>query len=247
MNVPAAGKTNTVQYRSNRTNSDSRETGEAIRTISIKRVLSKLLLKSAGTAFLLVIPFWMLVRCSVYFYSTVGLPSGPAIGLSVIVTALVLVVYFWYARIRLGIRKLESFRAIRLSILVIFCFSTYLLVFISGSNVKISGLQGEYGELHPIVRLAVGTLILVDDNLIVTDMLRDPEDYAEMGLSGRRRSLHYRQPDGYAHAVDIRTIGHSWLRNSLLEKYFRIMGFNTLRHAGTADHLHVSLVNRLGS
>ena len=43
------------------------------------------------------------------------------------------------------------------------------------------------------------------------------------------------------HAVDLRTKGKSELRNKLVSWYFRMMGFNTLRHVGTADHLHVSI------
>ena len=35
-------------------------------------------------------------------------------------------------------------------------------------------------------------------------------------------------------------IAHRW-RNLLLRGYFATMGFPTLRHVGTGDHLHVSL------
>jgi hypothetical protein len=41
--------------------------------------------------------------------------------------------------------------------------------------------------------------------------------------------------------VDIHTAGRGLLVNLLVEGYFRIMGFRTLRHVGTADHLHVEL------
>jgi hypothetical protein len=46
------------------------------------------------------------------------------------------------------------------------------------------------------------------------------------------------------HAVDLRTIGRAEWKNVLLNWYFRSMGFRTLRHVGTADHLHVSLPTR---
>jgi hypothetical protein len=62
-----------------------------------------------------------------------------------------------------------------------------------------------------------------------------------MGLPPYERSLHLRQDDGYAHAVDLRTAGRSEWRNFLMRSYYRLMGFRTLRHVGTADHLHVSL------
>ena len=53
--------------------------------------------------------------------------------------------------------------------------------------------------------------------------------------------LHFRQRDGWVHALDMRTIGHGTVRNWLTAAYFRLLGFRTLRHVGTADHLHVSL------
>jgi len=62
-----------------------------------------------------------------------------------------------------------------------------------------------------------------------------------MGLPPNESSLHFIQDDGYAHAVDLRTVGRSEFRNRMVEAGFKVMGFNTLRHSGTADHLHVSL------
>jgi hypothetical protein len=87
--------------------------------------------------------------------------------------------------------------------------------------------------------LAVSTLILADRNAVITDLARTPDDYRRMGLPLNRRSLHYPQADGWVHAVDLRTT--SGLRSLLVEWYFRAMGFDTLRHTGTHDHLHVSL------
>ena len=62
-----------------------------------------------------------------------------------------------------------------------------------------------------------------------------------MGLNTNSRSLHYIQSDGFVHAIDIRTAGRSELRNQLTLWVFRSFGFNTLRHGGTADHLHISI------
>ena len=62
-----------------------------------------------------------------------------------------------------------------------------------------------------------------------------------MGLSANDGSLHYRQHDGYTHAADLRTVGRGAVQNRLVQLYFWSMGFGTLRHAGTADHLHVEL------
>ena len=68
-----------------------------------------------------------------------------------------------------------------------------------------------------------------------------PEDYRKMGLPTKGHSLHYHKSNGYAHAVDLRTNNHSEIRNFALKMYFKLMGFNTLRHVGTGDHLHISL------
>jgi hypothetical protein len=54
-------------------------------------------------------------------------------------------------------------------------------------------------------------------------------------------SLHFAQDDGFVHALDIRTTErHEW-SNRAVELGFWALGFNSLRHVGTADHLHLSL------
>jgi hypothetical protein len=75
----------------------------------------------------------------------------------------------------------------------------------------------------------------------LTDATRKPEDYKSMGLPTNKHSLHYKQIDGYAYAIDIRTNNRSELRNIFLPVYFYILGFKTDRHIGTGDHLHVSM------
>jgi hypothetical protein len=62
-----------------------------------------------------------------------------------------------------------------------------------------------------------------------------------MGLPVRDQSLHYPQKSGYVHAVDIRTKGRPEWKNKLTEMTFELFGMSTLRHVGTADHLHISL------
>jgi len=82
---------------------------------------------------------------------------------------------------------------------------------------------------------------MIDKEAVITDTNRVPEDYKRMGLKTNRSSLHYEQEDGYAYAIDLRVRGKSEIRNKLTQWYFDWMGFNTLRHGGSADHLHVSL------
>ena len=113
----------------------------------------------------------------------------------------------------------------------------------SGENFKSEGIKNEIRKVHPILRLSLSTLIHLDSGLIITDADRQPEDYKKMGLPSKSHSLHYKQSNGYAHAIDLRTRGRGEFRNFLIKSYFQLMGFNTLRHGGTGDHLHVSLIS----
>jgi len=89
--------------------------------------------------------------------------------------------------------------------------------------------------------VALSTAVLFDRDIVVTDTRRELDDYARMGLPPLDNSLHFPQQSGYVHAVDLRTIGRSRWRNLTTSVYFRVLGFRTLRHVGSADHLHVSL------
>ena len=124
-------------------------------------------------------------------------------------------------------------------LVIVYCLPA--LFYLSASNAKHAEVAEEFTSLHPILRLGISTLAFVDKGLILTDASRLPEDYKKMGLPTKRHSLHYRQSTGYSHAVDIRTKNRSEFRNGITQLYFRLMGFNTLRHVGTDDHLHVSL------
>jgi hypothetical protein len=115
------------------------------------------------------------------------------------------------------------------------------LFVLNASNIKHKAIQKEYLSLHPIMRMSVSTILFLDKSLIITDAQRVPEDYKKMGLKTKSRSLHYEQSDGFVHAIDIRTNGRTDIRNFFIKSYFSLMGFNTLRHGGTGDHLHISL------
>src|SRR5439155_146962 len=96
-------------------------------------------------------------------------------------------------------------------------------------------------SVHPLLRLALSTAILVDRDILITDTGRLPDDYARMGLLTNTRSRHYKQADGWIHAVDLRTTGRGVIKNRGVQFYFWLMGFDARRHVGTADHLHVEL------
>lgn len=190
------------------------------------------------------LPFVMLVRGSVYVHENYALGARLSIIGGIITTTVILFVYISMLHSRLA-GKVSGSKSIRskavIALLLVVGFAINSLYFISGTNFKNPKLKSEIRSLNPILRLAVGTLVLVDSEAVITDGNRVPEDYHKMGLKTNNSSLHFKQKDGYAYAIDLRVKGKSELRNKLTEWYFDCMGFNTLRHGGTADHLHVSL------
>ena len=115
------------------------------------------------------------------------------------------------------------------------------MIFLSNDNIKTPDIKAAYSSLHPFLKLGVSTIVLIDSKLLVTDANRVPEDYEKMGLKRKGQSLHYKQKDGFTYALDFRTNNRSEFRNQALAVYFGAMGFNVLRHVGTADHLHISM------
>lgn len=212
-------------------------TEQAPKTSRIRRVLWWI----AGISAAACLPFVILIRSSISAYQTFGFSTWPALLFGSLCTIAVLLIYgliIWY-------KREGSRRALKLiwrsSTVIVSAFLLYSLLYISSLNTKSETVREYYTSLHPIIRVAVTTATLFDNDLVMTDNVRTREDYREMGLSPLNISLHYLQPSGYVHAVDLRTIGRSAWKNWLLQGYFELMGFDTLRHVGTADHLHVAL------
>lgn len=208
--------------------------------------MGKFLFKLFRAFLIAILPFVALIRGAVFLHEKYAVFSWLALLGGALLSALVLSIYFNFFQKKLLGKKVSLKNAKRkywfaLVIVLVYCLPSVL--FISAANAKHQEVKNEFTSLHPILRLGISTVIFLDNDLLVTDANRQPEDYQSMGLKTKKHSLHYQQNDGYAHAVDIRVNGRSWLRNLLLEKYFQAMGFNTLRHIGTADHLHVSLMS----
>jgi hypothetical protein len=190
---------------------------------------------------LLVLPFVVLVRGAVYLYVARHWPTGLALAAAAMLTLAVVTAYgVWLSR-RLTGRARLSLVAKWIAVPLVVGYSGHALLFLARENAKSDVVQTAYRATHPLLRLALSTLVLGDRDLVVTDMSRVPADYPAMGLPVYDRTLHYPQADGWVHAVDLRTIGRSGVRNALVRLYFWVMGFQTLRHVGTADHLHVEL------
>lgn len=214
--------------------------------------MKKWLLRTFSILFQLILmlflPFWLLIRGSVFLYESYGWHYIPALlvcGGVVFLLLLIYVAMIWDAVF--GANKMTR-RTVKAKMVFVMCimmlFTGYTLLNLSNANAKTEDVRKEYHSLHPYLRVAVGTFVLVDNDALITDLSRRTEDYKKMGLKTIKNSLHYQQPTGYVHAMDLRTKDRSEIRNFLLKSYFQLMGFNTLRHMGTADHLHVSLSNR---
>jgi len=208
---------------------------------SLRETLRRWLLRGLFVVLALIFPFWLLVGGSVFLYRHYGVPTWPALLAGLLLTALVLLLYASWVAKRVSGKRRVPVNVTRVLFAVVGAYGLYTLVYLSSLNVKHDEIRREYRSLHPLLRVAASTFILVDSDMVITDMQRQAEDYERMGLPLYERSLHFVQDDGYAHAVDLRTIGRSEWRNLIMTGYFKAMGFRTLRHTGTADHLHVSL------
>jgi hypothetical protein len=197
-----------------------------------------------ATAFwtaLAVLPFVLLIRGGVLAYRAWGLGTWPSLALAALATATLLGLYASWASHRFGAGPDTRQLIARSAFGVALAYVAYMLVFIASANVKSDEVRAEYRSMHPLLRVASSALILADPAAIVTDAGRSPQDYRRMGLGPVEASLHFVQDDGYVHALDLRTNGRSELRNRCIQAAFWMLGFHTLRHVGTDDHLHVSL------
>ena len=196
---------------------------------------------------IIVLPFAVLVRGSVFIYEHGDTPVWVAVLTAAFLTGGVITGYaVWLARkfTKAGGRHGRALimpvaKWVALPLVVFYC--SYSLLYLASVNAKSPPVRAYYYSVHPLLRLALSTLILVDRDMLITDTGRQPEDYAKMGLPANTRTRHYKQTDGWIHAVDLRTTGHGWIKNRGAQLYFWLMGFDTRRHVGTADHLHVEL------
>jgi hypothetical protein len=189
----------------------------------------------------LALPFLLLVRGSVYAYQDLGWGTWSSLASGVLATALLFLIYAsWLWKKMTGKRRVPRL-ARRLLFAVVGGYSVYGLLYQSAANAKTPELREYYTSLHPLMRIGASTFLLFDREAVVTDLGRTAEDYLKMGLPVNETSLHFKLEDRFVHALDLRTIGRTERRNMLTARYFEFMGFRTLRHMGTADHLHVSL------
>ncbi|SMO84981.1 hypothetical protein [Gracilimonas mengyeensis] len=190
---------------------------------------------------LIILPFFLLIRTAVYLNLTYQWNGWLSLGGGILATVLILVIYVFIVFRKVNNKR----RLLKLSLLscaiMVSGFCAYGVIYLSSVNAKSDEVRQVYRSMHPILRVAISTTTLADGDLVVTDIQRVPEDYNQMGLAVNQNSLHYTQASGYVHAIDLRTRGRHEFRNFVLRHSLNMMGFSTLRHVGTADHLHISI------
>ena len=199
------------------------------------------LVLSVKIAGFVVLPFGILIGGAVWLYRVQAIPTWLALFISGVLAAGLLTAYGARICKRLTGEARTRFVFTRLALPLIVFYCGYTLLYLSSVNTKTEEVRRYYTTVHPLLRVALSTAVLFDRDIVVTDTRRELDDYARMGLPPLDNSLHFPQSSGYVHAVDLRTIGRARWRNQAMVVYFRLLGFRTLRHVGSADHLHVSL------
>ena len=208
---------------------------------SRRSLWAKLALRAAIPLAVIALPFVVLVRGAVLLYTSAHWPSSLALLASGAAMIGVVALYGALASRRLTGQARFGWIARWVALPLVAGFLVRGLIYLDRSHAQSESIRAEYRDTHPLLRLALATLDLADDRLVVTDMTRTAADYPRMGLPVNANTLHGVQRDGWVHAVDIHTAGRGFVVNLLVQGYFELMGFRTLRHVGTADHLHVEL------
>ncbi|MEQ8578938.1 MAG: hypothetical protein RIC57_14950 [Balneola sp.] len=214
---------------------------EKVQKLSFKRKAIRFGLWALLILTLTIFPFFLLIKTSIYLNIDQGLNGWVSLFGGIGATVAILLVYVVMLFRKVKNKKLIFRYGLGGVGALVGGFCLYGLLYVSSVNAKSDSVKEVYRSLHPILRVAVATTTLAEGDLVITDIKRSAEDYTKMGLPINQSSLHFPQPDGYVHAIDLRTKGHSEFRNFILSNSLRLMGFKTLRHVGSADHLHISL------
>src|SRR4029077_11006985 len=141
-------------------------------------------------------PFLALVKVAVMLYAR-GYPTGLVLAGGVACTTVVVTAYAAWAWHRFTGRVRLALVARRVALPLVVAYSAYALVYLSAGNAKSPQVRAYYSSLHPLLRVALSTVILFDRDLMVTDLARRAADYRAMGLPTNAGPFHYPQPNGY--------------------------------------------------
>jgi hypothetical protein len=204
-------------------------------------LLGKIVIFPFKWLFVFALPFLLLVRGSVWAYQDLQWGTWASLSAGVFATLLLFLTYASWVWKRLTGKKNVPKLLVRGLIVLVVGYTGYGLLYLSAANAKTPEVKEYFTSLHPLLRLSASTLLLFDKEAVVTDTQRTAEDYLKMGLPVNETSLHFKLNDRFVHALDLRTTGRPEWKNRLTARYFSFMGLRTLRHIGTADHLHISL------
>ena len=178
-----------------------------------------ILFKIFRVVLVIVLPFFLLIRGSIFIHAKYNLGAWISLAGGAALTTLILFIYMTFIYRRFTKKFGDSDNLQRRSLFafaLVGVYCAYGLFFISAGNMKNPSLKKEITEMHPILRMGISTFILIDKKMIITDASRVPEDYKKMGLRTAKSSLHYKQKDGYAYAIDLRTNGRNEFRNKMM-------------------------------
>jgi len=165
-----------------------------------------------SAAVVTILPFAVLVRTSVHLHHRGAAPGWIAVSSAFFLTLVLLTgIAALVSKKLTGKFRLRGM-ALWVALPLVVAYAGYSLLYLSSANAKSQQVRAYYHSLHPVLRIAVSTLILVDHDLIVTDLRRSPSDYTAMGLPIADASRHYPQSDGYVHVPqDLRQTGMAQL------------------------------------
>ena len=214
---------------------------EKVKRLSLKKRIFKIAFFILLIIALGIIPFFILIRTSIFLNLAKDWNAWAALIAGIIASTSLLGIYVLFLFRKVKNKKLLAQFGLGGVAVLVGGFCIYGLMYLSSVNAKSEDVREVYRSLHPILRVSVATATLAEKDLVITDIRRTEEDYVSWGLTPLESSLHYEQKNGFVHAIDLRTIGHSEFRNKILEWSLRTMGLQVIRHVGTADHLHVAL------
>lgn len=214
---------------------------EKVKQLSLKKRIFKIAFSVLLIIALGIVPFFILIRTSIFLNLAKDWNGWAALIGGIVASTSLLGIYVLFLFRKVKNKKLLAQFGLGGVAALVGGFCIYGLMYLSSVNAKSEDVREVYRSLHPILRVSVATATLAEKELVITDIRRTEEDYVSWGLTPLESSLHYEQKNGFVHAIDLRTIGHSEFRNKMLEWSLSAMGLQVIRHIGTADHLHVAL------
>ena len=135
----------------------------------------KILSRLFKVVLLVIVLFFTLVRVGVWIHVVHDPGPWPSLVGGALISSLVLFGILT-ALNRWVLGRTGSMRAIKwrglFAIGLVAAFCTYGVIYLSDTNAKAADVRSEFRTMHPVLRMAVSTVILGDRDLLVTDASR---------------------------------------------------------------------------